>query len=504
MEKVCFLSYSLSVMRALSNYRQLSVLPILLLFCNVSLAQSDGTDQAQQAFERQHWEEVETQLADHQANSREQRMLALARFQLQNFDLALPGVKSVLGEFPDDLDLNRALLVMLVGLDQNEQARQHLAQLESLGDTDFANFYRARMLAQEGDVGTAETLLRSLLDAPDADLAQQAADALIELLQNAGRHREIHPVAEQALARDPDSFSAYRFEQYTRLDQSASRSYDVSVGYRLEYDDNVALLPGQQGLIFGNPDEEDFRHVLFADLLYRRALVGGLNLFAEGHFSHSIHQDLSEFDFTRLNFLAGLGGSHSTWGWRVPVEFSHDRFDGNSFRDTWSVTPGAYLRVSTGLHTHLYLRFRSEDYERSVSVSEDRSGETTGVGLLLVGTMGDRWRLRVFAESDDIDADGRNWKREEWRVHAFAEFSPAPDWSIGAGFRYQEADFDEIHDVFLLQRKDETSQVFASLSHRFREHWQFRVQLAVVEQQSSLQTYEYERTVLNVGFSRDF
>ena len=110
----------------------------------------------------------------------------------------------------------------------------------------------------------------------------------------------------------------------------------------------------------------------------------------------------------------------------------------------------------------------------------------------------------MFAESDDIDADGRNWKREEWRVHAFADFSPAPDWFIGAGFRYQEADFDEIHDVFLLQRKDETSEVFASLSHRFREHWQFRAQLAVVDQESSLQTYEYERTVLNVGFSRDF
>ena len=64
--------------------------------------------------------------------------------------------------------------------------------------------------------------------------------------------------------------------------------------------------------------------------------------------------------------------------------------------------------------------------------------------------------------------------------------------------------FSENHDVFLLQRKDETSQVFASLSHRFREHWQFRAQLAVVDQESSLQTYEYERTVLNVGFSRDF
>lgn len=492
------------VVRSLLNWRRVSLLFLLIAQHGVSLAQSECAEEAEQAFERQHWEAVEGLLADRQDNACEQRILALARFHLHDFESALPRVLSLLEKFPDDLDLNRASLVMLTVLMRTEEAHRQVARLQSMGDSDFASLYQARLLVQEGDAEGAEALLHDLLEAPDAALAQEAAEQLIVLLQGSARYREVPPIAGQALARDPESFRAYWFEQFTLENQRALRPYDISLGYRIDYDDNVALLPDQQGLIFGNPDEDDYRHVLFADLLYRRVLNRHLMLFAEGHFSHSAHQDLSEFDFTRVNLLAGLGGSSSGWGWRVPVEFGHDRFDGSSFRDTWAVTPGAYLNVWGGLASHLYLRYRSEDYERSVSLSEDRSGETVGGGVLLAGKLGERWFLRLFAEADDVDADGRNWDREEWRVHTQAEFSPVPSWSIGAGFQYQEADFDEVHDVFLVRRSDETSQAFASLSYWFRERWQLRAQVTFAEQQSNLQIYDYDRTVVSLGISRDF
>lgn len=431
-------------------------------------------------------------------------MFALAQFEMHNFESALPRVNGLIEASPADRELNRAALVMLVTLGRGGEAELRAAALDAAGDSDFADLYRARLRIRNGDPDGAETLLRPLLDARDSDLAQEAGGELITLLQSEGRYGEVPAVAGRALARDPLSFSAYRLEQYTLENQQALRPFDFSVGYRLEYDDNVALLPDQQGLIFGVPDEEDYRHVLFADLMYAKSLGHHLTFFSEGHVSHSLHQDLDQYDFTRINLLAGLGGSYASWGWRLPVEYTHDRFDGNSFRDSWAVTPGAYLDLWGGLQSHVYLRFQTDDYDRRVSPSEDRSGDSAGGGLLLVGKLGERWFIRAFAEADDIDADGSNWDRQEWRAQASADFQFAANWALGAGFRYQEADFDEIHDVFLARRKDETSLAFASLSYWFREHWQFRAQASYVDQKSTLAVYEFDRTVISLGVSYDF
>ena len=275
-------------------------------------------------------------------------------------------------------------------------------------------------------------------------------------------------------------------------------------GYRLDYDDNVALYPDDEAFFPGNADEEDFRHVLFGDLWYRKGFGKNLRFFSELHASHSIHQDYSEYDLTRINVVAGLGGSYAHWGWRVPVEYTHDRFDGETYRDTWAATPGFYIHLPGGLQSHFYGRFREDDYDFSPSPSEDRSGETTGAGLLLVGALSDHWFVRIFGESDEIDADGRNWDRDEWRAYAQVEYSPTPAWTLGAGYGYQEAEFENIHDVFLQPREDETSKTFASLTYRFARRWLIRAQVTFVDQESTLPVYTYDRTVISLGVNIDF
>ena len=121
-----------------------------------------------------------------------------------------------------------------------------------------------------------------------------------------------------------------------------------------------------------------------------------------------------------------------------------------------------------------------------------------------MGTIGERWFLRIVGETDEVDADGDNWDRDEWRAYAMAEFSPAPNWTLGVGYRYQEADFDNLHDVFLQQRRDENSEAFASLNYRFKRRWEIRGQVTFVDQKSTLEVYDFERTVLSLGISYDF
>ena len=431
-------------------------------------------------------------------------MLVLAQFQVYDFDAAMPGIEALLGQVPEDIELRRAALAMAVATDQRTVALARAAELEALGDREYAALYQGRLAERSGEADSAESHYRQALASRDAALAQQAADHLINLLQEAGRHDEVREVARTAVSRDPASFDAYRFEQYLAEEPGSVHGFAASVGYRLDHDDNVALLPDAQGFFFGVPDEEDFRHVLFADLAWNRPLGTHLTLFTEGHFSHSIHHDLDQYDFTRANVLVGLGGDHRAWGWRLPAEYTHDRFDGDAFRDSVFVTPGIYFNLWQGLQAHVYFRYQSSDYDRSVSLAEDRSGDAEGGGVLLLGTLGERWFVRVYAEMDEFDTDGANWDRDEWRAQARLEFSLAPGWTLGAGALYQEAEFDNLHSIFLAPREDETSQGFVSLEHNFRERWNFRAQVSYVEQESTLPLYDYDRTVISLGVSYDF
>ena len=90
------------------------------------------------------------------------------------------------------------------------------------------------------------------------------------------------------------------------------------------------------------------------------------------------------------------------------------------------------------------------------------------------------------------------------RAVAQVEYSPTPAWTIGAGYGYQEAEFENIHDVFLQQREDETSEAFASLTYRFARRWLIRAQVTFVDQESTLPVYTYDRTVISLGINRDF
>ena len=304
-------------------------------------AQSGCDESAQQSFDRKHWEEVVGKLLNQSGNSCDERLLALSQFHSNQYDTALPpGVQALRASSPNDQALNRAALTMLTALGQSNGAREAASALSASGDSDFANLHLARLAKQDGDSVLAESLLRDLIGAADSGLAQEAGSDLIALLQEQGRYREIPAVANDAYDRDPDSFSAYRFEQYSLDNQRALRSFEISAGYRLDYDDNVALYPDDDLSIPGAADEEDFRHVLFGDLWYRKGLGRHLRFFSEVHASHSIHQDYSEYDLTRVNVVAGLGGSYSRWGWRLPVEYTHSRFDGDNYRDTWAATPG--------------------------------------------------------------------------------------------------------------------------------------------------------------------
>lgn len=486
-----------------------SCILIIILGCTLVegvFGQETDLNAAQQAYATRNWSETIRILENTQQTPATLRLLALAYYQQRDFDNAQPRLWQAANQSPNDRELRKALLESWLAQGDYASALAYLNDHSGADNDPNTWFIRMRIALAQNNPTEARRQLDRLLKQDNARLAQEAAAEYIEYAQAQGQHSEAYQIAQQALSHDSDSFLSFRFRQINDVsatDEPAVSPWKFSLGYRLEYDDNVALLP--DSLSPGNTaDEDDFRHVVTADVLYQQQLPANWQIFGEARATQSIHHEASEFNFTRLNGLLGTGQSFKRWGWRLPAEVSHDRFDGDSFSSTFTVSPGAYFKVTNSFYTHVYGRYATSDFDQVAFPEDDRSAETYGGGLLLAGNITRRWTVRAIGEYLDIRADGSNWDREELRGYLYTEYGLTSNWSVGAGARYTDIDFDNLNLPFLRTRSDESWEYYLSSSYQLAPNWYLRAQLTFVDHQSTIEAFDYQRLVASIGISWRF
>ena len=475
---------------------------LIVTLCS-SVVRAEIPGEASAAFDQQRWEDTINILKPLQRDSDAERLLALAYYRSQDIDAALPAIRSALEDSPGDPELTKALFEILIADRLYSEAETVNAALEASGAEMEAKYGRARIAAAQSENTLATGLLNELVDTAEPELAQQSASLLIELLiadDEAGRAFE---VAQRAIARDPDSFFSFRFSKLQPVDDSSRRLRYV-LGYRMEYDDNVALLPDNSGGIFGSSGEEDFRHVLTGDILYRKSFAGNWSFFAEGHLSQSFHHDLDQFDLTSANAVVGIGQSNERWGWRLPLEVTNDRFDGDDFRTSLRASPGVYMKIASKLFLHVYGRIEDEDYETFQGPTDSRNGDVRGGGVLVAGTITPRFSIRSFVEIADYDTDGSNWQRDELTAYVYGEISFGDDWLVGLAVRYRDIEYDKVRTPFLQKQADDSQEVYINVARSFRQNWQFRSQVSIINHDSNVAVFNHDRNVYSISISREF
>jgi hypothetical protein len=344
----------------------------------------------------------------------------------------------------------------------------------------------------------ARQFFLELVNEANPETSIRAADVLVDWALRKEKYGEAYEFAQASLLKYPDSALAFRFSRIPPV-QQAEAGFSADLGYRIEFDDNVTF-----------PDEafasgkEDLRHVLMADLLYERPLAEGWNFYAQGNFFQSFHNDLDQFDQTRIAGSAAIGQSGQKMGWRLPLEFSHDRLDGDPFRTSLAALPGFYVQFGDDFFSHFYTRLQSDDYDIFPSVDEDRSGDVTGAGVLLVGQMSPRLNLRGYLEFNQYDTDGRYWERDEIVAFVLGEFEFTQKWISGFALRYQDEDYDNARPIFSERQQDESKEFYLNLTHKFAEQWRWRGQISFVNHESNIAIFDYDRSVYSISITREF
>ncbi len=432
----------------------------------------------------------------------------LIHYQLFNFEQALPSLLQANQVRPNDAALLQALTDVYRADQQWSAAAGYAQRLVDVGEHQQGFFLLGKIERGRNNHAAALTHFIHAAEGENTRIAQQAALAAAEIHYRNENSDLARAIILEGISLNPDSFDAYSLRQlHQNVPLQETQKLHVSLGYRLEYDDNVALVPSI-GQLPGSPviisDESDVRHVLTADVTYHQPLGNGLVAFGEAHLAHNRQFELSLFDQTSINLVAGIGGSWNGLGWRLPVEYDLQRFDGSRFLTTWSVLPGIYYKPSDDWMLHLFARLGEIDDHQVISPIEDQGGNLSRLGIFVYGRLTDDLSLRGIVEAGDNNADGLNWQRNEARVYAYLEYAFNSRWTAGAGVQYQRLDFDNVNDVFQVRRDDDINEAFVSVAYQLDRHWELRAQASRVQQDSTIDVLSYNRNVFSLGLTWEY
>lgn len=463
---------------------------------------ADVPEEALVAVDEGSWRKAIILLKSNTDDPDARRLLGISYFQASDFDHAFPLVESALEQTPDDPELNSAMLDLRLARREWNEARSLTEKLAEHGDPDSLKFasMQIELGSDQGDRTLAKSGLRELLESPETstEVALDAADLLIKtLLQDQERH-EAYRMARLAISRDPDSPESIRYSQFIHETQGSGK-VQFDLAYRVEFDDNICLT--DTAIATG---KEDFRQVFLADVLFEKPLQNGLSFYAQGNIFRTFHDDLDQFDYSRLKASASIGKSGETSGWRLPVELSQDRLDGETFRDSVAFIPAYYVQFSKDLFSHFYARIQTDDYETGNFPNEDRSGDVNGLGILLAGRLSPEFNLRTYVEFNRHDTAGMFWERDEIVAFAYGEYIFSENWTAGLALRYQDEDFDNPRPLFVERTQSESKELYLNLTHKFRHDWTLRGQISVINHDSNVPFFNYDRNVYSFSVSREF
>lgn len=439
-------------------------------------------------------------------NERIQKLLLYRDLALKQ---DLPALRDAQQYSPNDIELNSTLIDVLLNsqntantimdkavIDEATKIAQHLKTLD--GGQDLALFALARIQILKGERTLAKEQMLYLVKNACPELATRVADVLIEELYKDKQYDLAYGVAQTALCRDPESRYSTRFSLILP-EVTASSGFSVDLAYRFEYDDNVAY--PDEDFATG---EEDYRHVLIADILYDRPIGVGWNFYAQGHFLQSLYHQFDQFNQTRVSASAAIGKDGEKIGWRFPIEINKDWLDGESYRTSLLTRPGLFLQFGKTYFGHFYGRIQRDDYDNYTISEEDRSGDVFGGGVLIAGQVNARFQLHSYLEYNRYDTDGNYWQRDELVAFVYGEVEFSPRWMAGLALRYQKDDYDNVRPVFAARQQDQSKEVYLNLTHKFNSKWRARGQVSIIDHDSNIAIFDYTRNVYSFSIIREF
>jgi hypothetical protein len=437
--------------------------------------------------------------------------LGLTYKKLQDYVSAIPELKAAATMQPPAKNALIELIDLLYQCDKINEAKQWIARAEQESDNPAqAAFFKGLVLLKEGKDIPAALQSFETAERLDPSLAK-----IVEY-QKAIAHTQLknYKVAKNTfkdiVARGPDSdmarFADEYIEELTRREKSA-KPFHGSVGYAMEYDDNVVARPVDDTLAAGTDKEEDWRHVFTTQGDYIGKVTELLSIETGYSFYRTKHNDQGFYDLVSFNIPVQPIITLKKAAVSFPLQYSYTTVNDRTYLKTISAgnTNNIMLRPNTMLQTQL--QFNHKDYDWAVSNPDDnRSGDEYLMALGGFRFFGRRLdgfiNLRYALNYEETK--GRNWGYLGNRVSATTviPLSKKLRWNFVADYCHKG--FIKNNTTYNQERHDNIYTLSNLLGYRIFENTELQLEHIWVYDDSRIGDYRYRKNVFGLGVKYTF
>lgn len=477
----------------------------LAVFCVPPPSGAGLSAEAEAHFFRENYEESLILLEEVPGTARsaeEVRLLGLTYYHILQYHQALPLLEEVLAAAPDDYAVGLALAEVHLGLNMLEDASVDIAKLESNHPEAWQVIMLRGRLCQALEQLECSMASFKVVLTLEPGRACQVALELVDLMVTAGDLAGAQKTASLALKTDPSSFYARelqgKLKELQTIGQVAEKQkpYLVHTGYRLEHD-NYLLVDSVDLAVVA---EGDWRQVLTAGVSGYHGLRKDRYIYGELRFYQSIHQDLEQYDQRQIYGLTGIKFHYGDYEIRLPVEYVERSLDDEFYHSAVSLVPDIGFHLTKRITLYGLFKYQDDRYPDVGREAEKRSGSRTRVGLLLRTSFArQRGWFNISLMWEDKSGAGNNWTYGELQLNNKVAFRLSPKVDLGLSLMYGDQQFDNQHDFYLVTRQDNYLQLMPEVSYNPTGRWKIKIHGILIDRDSSIRDYSYNRQIFGLG-----
>lgn len=389
-----------------------------------------------------------------------------------------------------------------------KQASKALEQAEALlGKNGQGEYLYGLILFKGNDYRPAQARFEKAAQI-DPNLQQKALYYIALSHLNLGNNTEAQRYFAQAHDIEPNTetaLAAQRAQLTIGTDtQDQRKPHAVSVGYAIEYDDNVVLKPSSTIANLQISNEDDVRHVLRLDGRYDKSLGGNKKIRMGYKLYQSNHVTLSTYDLRShtLKVEPIISGNNDEK--KVAIAYDHMSLNNDKYMTRFRVTPSYSRDYKNGDRGTISLDLQNIDYATEpANTAENRDSNNVNLGYYHYRFFKQRSYALLGYKYSNNSADGNNWDFQGHKFLATLHGPLSEKLSATLLLDYQMLDFSNTHNTLNQAREDDDYTLSATL------HWKHKA-LSLMAQalynnnDSNLAIYDYKRNIAKLGISYRF
>lgn len=488
----------------------------LCVFSPKAYAQEQNDLQkAQWLFQHENYEEALTLLkalrTQQPRSSEVAYYLGMTYKRLQDFLAARPHLEAALTLEPVAKNAFLELIDLLYQSYQFEEAKKWiaLAQEQAVDAAQLAFFKGLVLLRESKD---AEGAIKSFEDAErlNPSLAQTAKYQKGLAYVQLKKFKEAKSIFQEIIAKDPNTDLAKFANEYvnalTRREEVA-KPFHGSVGYALQYDDNVVFRPNDDSLATNISADSDWKHVFTARGEYKFKINDYFGVNTGLSFYGTKHDRLGYYDMMSYDFPIQPTLYFKKLSIAFPFHYNYIDINDSKYLEIMGFGNLSNLLVGKNQIVQFQLQYNKKDFYWAVedpNDSKDAHEYLCALGWYRFFGANKEGLVNLRYAMNYEDTDGDNWRYHGNRL-TFTAVVPLIEklkWNFVADYFRQ--DFPKLHTTYHKGRHDDIFTVINLFAYKIHKDTELQLQHTFVYDAASIGIFKYKKNIYSAGVKYRF